>query len=371
MSARRSLDRRRGLAAAAAVIACLACSGAEGSSPLPGPPLHSVGKEDSLSALGRPAAFAGRIPCDDCDGIDLVLILHPDGSYRAQERYAGKGRQPGPAMAVGRWTLRTDSGTQLILHGGGDPARRFDVVSQLRLRALDSSGRAMDSTTARDLRRISVPEAFATAFHGRGTFRYYADAANLVECVSGRQFPVTGDSAYLRLEAAHGVHALGHGASIVVDVSGHLQVLPGAEEGTRLETFVVDSHTVAGPTARCDAARTRAVLAVGDWEMTALDGVPLPDLAAAVRPTLRFLLGDAAMTGNAGCNRFTGHAVLRGLDLVPRPVALTRLACADSTVMAREGRYSQILAEGGWFRLDARDLVLSHGGHERARFRRR
>ena len=77
------------------------------------------------------------------------------------------------------------------------------------------------------------------------------------------------------------------------------------------------------------------------------------------------------MSGTAGCNRLTGHAVLRGLDLVPRPVALTRRACTDSTVMAREGRYTQILAEGGWFRLDGGDLVLSHGGQERSRFRRR
>jgi heat shock protein HslJ len=89
---------------------------------------------------------------------------------------------------------------------------------------------------------------------------------------------------------------------------------------------------------------------------------------------LRFLigeLGDKTLFGNAGCNRFTGPVVLRGLDLVGRPVAITRRMCVDSLANAREARYTKSLSDGGWFRLDGNQLVLSRGGLERARFYRR
>ena len=87
MIGRTTSGRRSGkfftLHAAATAVALLACSGAEGAAPLPGVPLRTIGVGDSLTVLGRPAAFAGDIPCAaDCDGIDVVLILHPDGSYR-------------------------------------------------------------------------------------------------------------------------------------------------------------------------------------------------------------------------------------------------------------------------------------------------
>jgi heat shock protein HslJ len=339
---------------------------------LPGVPLRTIATGDSLTVLGRPAAFAGKIPCGaDCHGIDVVLILHPDGSYRVKDRVRGGSRPSDPMVEVGRWSLRSDSVRRLTLHGGRDPERQFEVSSELRLRFLDPKRRPADTTNAHALVRISAPGALDATFLARGHFRDFADAPLFVECVGGSQFPVGGDSAFVRLQDAQRRHALGAGAGIVVDVGGRLEDRAGAEEGTRAETVVVDTFEVAEPTARCAAARVRALIAVGDWELTALDGALLPELDRAVRPTLRFLLSDATISGNAGCNRLTGHAVLRGLDLVPRPVALTKRMCADSTVMARENRYAQILADGGWFRIDAGDLVLSHGGLERSRFRRR
>ncbi len=366
-------DRRRRWTAAATVAAVLvfACGGAEGASPLPGARVHSIDVGDSLNALGRPAAFAGSLPCDGCDGIDLLLVLHPDGSYRSQDRYRGARHRPDPIVEVGRWILRADSVPRLTLLGGTDGPRHFTMESELRLRALDGTGAPHDTAAPHELVRISAPRVVVGTVRTRGRFRDFADSPTLVTCASGTQLVVGGDSAFVRLQRETHRLALGTGAGILVDLVARLEDRPGMEEGTRAETAVVDAFTVAEPTAACEATRTRAVLAVGDWEMTALDGDTLPELTPELRPTLRFLLGDATMAGNAGCNRFTGHAVLRGLDLVPRPVALTRRACADSTVMAREQRYTQILGEGGWFRLDAGDLVLAHGGVERARFRRR
>ena len=143
------------------------------------------------------------------------------------------------------------------------------------------------------------------------------------------------------------------------------------EEGTRLETFIVDSFEVRPRSETCEATRVHALIALGDWQLGALDGEPLGELAATVRPTLRFVLSEPQLAGNAGCNRFTGRAVLRGLDLIPQPVALTQRMCADSIVMARERRYGAVLGAGGWFRAERDTLVLSQGGTETARFWRR
>jgi heat shock protein HslJ len=155
---------------------------------------------------------------------------------------------------------------------------------------------------------------------------------------------------------------------------GQLATRPGGEVGTQAETFVVDSFTVLESRAACEASRVRAAMAVGDWQLRALDGDTLPTLDRTLQPTLRFLigeLGDKTLSGNAGCNRFTGPVVLRGLDLIGRPVAITRRLCVDSLANERESRYAKSLSEGGWFRLDGNELVLSQGGMERARFYRR
>ena len=168
------------------------------------------------------------------------------------------------------------------------------------------------------------------------------------------------------------MHPLGDGAATLVDITGRLELRARIEGETIVETVLVDSFVaVEGARAECEATRVRASLIVGDWVVTALDGVALPELASALRPTMRAVISESHLFGNAGCNRYTGRAVLRGLDLIGQPMAMTQRACSDSLVMVRETRYGQILTAGGWFRLDSTDLVLSQSGSEVARFRRR
>jgi heat shock protein HslJ len=50
---------------------------------------------------------------------------------------------------------------------------------------------------------------------------------------------------------------------------------------------------------------------------------------------------------------------------------MTRRMCVDSLANQREARYAKSLSDGGWFRLDGNELVLSRGSEERARFSRR
>ena len=358
------------------VATMAACGAGDGASPGSGEakpePLRRLSEGDSLPVITRTAAYAGTLPCADCAGIETTLALHPDGSYRIRALYLGK-EAPNVFVSVGRWGYRADSIPRVTLFAmAGD--RHFALTDPLTLVALGTDGSPIEGDAPKTLSRVVAPEALDGVARVRGEFRYFADAATLVACDGGRQYPVAGDSAFIRLQRAFREHSLGTGASVVMELQGRLATRPGGEVGTLAETFVVDSFTVLEPRAACEASRVRAAMAVGDWQLRALDGDTLPTLERGLQPTLRFLigeLGDKTLSGNAGCNRFTGPVVLRGLDLVGRPVAMTRRMCVDSLANEREARYAKSFSEGGWFRLDDNELVLSRGGVERARFYRR
>lgn len=352
------------------VLAMLvACGASDASSTPPGERVTRLGSGDSLPALARPAGYEGRLPCEDCDGIETLVVLHPDGSYRLRERFLT--RRAELRISVGRWTVSRDSVPRVTLFGGDSLPRQFAMTGLLTLRALAPDGSAVESKRPAEMVRIAPPATLGAPVKLRGEFRYFADAATLVTCDGGRQFPVSGDSAFIRLQRAYGENVLGTEAAILVDVEGQLETRPGMEEGTQLETFVVESFGVVNRREPCEATRVHALVAIGDWQLRSLDGESLPTLERELQPTLRFVLSEPQMFGNAGCNRFSGRAVLRGLDLVPAPLAVTKRMCADSLAMVREARYATALGEGGWFRLDGNTLVLAKGGVERARFERR
>lgn len=354
------------------VATMAACGASDGTVATPGEPLRELSEGDSLPVITRPAAYSGSLPCADCSAIETTIVLHPDGSYRIRELYVGEDA-PNVFVSVGRWGYRADSVPRVTLFASaGD--RHFALSDALTLTALNRDGSPITGDAPKTLARVVAPTALDGVARVRGEFRYFADAALLVACDGGRQYPVAGDSAFIRLQRAFRENSLGSGASVLMEMRGRLVTRPGGEVGTQAETFVVDSFTVLAPRDACEASRVRAAMAVGDWQLRALNGDTLPTLDRALQPTLRFLigeLGDKTISGNAGCNRFTGPVVFRGLDLVGRPVAMTRRACVDSLANAREARYAKALSDGGWFRLDGDLLVLSRGGEERARFYRR
>src|SRR5690606_4641438 len=150
--------------------------------------------------------------------------------------------------------------------------------------------------------------------------------------------------AFVALQRAHREQHLGTGAAILIDAVGRLEMKPGAEDSTTVETFVVESYTVVDRNEACNATAGHALIAIGDWQLGALTGIQLPELARAQQPTLRFVLSEPLMFGNGGCNRFTGRPVLRGLQLVPGAIASTKMFCGDEGVMAREQAYNAALS---------------------------
>ena len=364
--ARRGGRGASGFCVAAALPFVLACGGAEGAGVSDLALVTSLEVGDSLSARARPAAYAGVIPCEGCPSEPSTLVLHLDGSYRLRTPSAAR-ESVSATVVIGRWIVSDDSVPVLSLRRDGT-AQEFEMASALRLRLIGAREGA-----ARELVRVAAPATLGGRVVLRGEFRDEASGPSLVTCDGGHRFPLRGGEALAALMRAHEAHPLGDWAATRVEVVGRLDSRggTGTEQSAVPEEIVLDSFTPLPASASCETMRVRATIAVGDWVATAIDRDSLPALSASITPSLRFVLSEPTMYGNAGCSRFTGRAVLRGLDLEPLPVALTRRACADSTVMARETRYSQILSAGGWFRLEGAELVLSQGGTEVARFRRR
>jgi heat shock protein HslJ/uncharacterized lipoprotein NlpE involved in copper resistance len=351
------------------LVMLVACGSSASSAEMPGGRVRRLQPGDSLPNLTRVAGYAGTLPGADRATIETWLTLHPDGSYRIRERNLR--RATAPIVTVGRWSVSRDSVPQVALLAGDSVTHRFAMRGALTLAALNADGSAIDTEDNVELVRVSMPAELGATVHMRGEFKNFADAATLNSCNGGVMFPVTGEGGFVALQGAHREQHLGTGAAILIDAVGRLEMKPGAEDSTTVETFVVESYTVVERKERCNATAVHALIAIGDWQLGALDGVKLPELARTQQPTLRFVLSEPLMFGNGGCNRFTGRPVLRGLRLVPGAVASTKMFCGDEGVMPREQAYNAALSGGGYFRLDGAELVLSRAGTEVARFWRR
>lgn len=100
------------------------------------------------------------------------------------------------------------------------------------------------------------------------------------------------------------------------------------------------------------------------WRPTHLGDMPLPD---DTRMRLQFD-ADGQLSGNGGCNRFSGGFQLDGEKLTIGPVAATRMACPEP-VQSFEFSYFESLQATEGVRLNADRLVLlDNGGQPLVRF---
>ncbi len=318
-------------------------------------------------------AWQGELPCADCAGIRTTLVLDPDGGFRMDEAYLGL---PPERIAQGdtlfgtrgRWTASLD-GARLRLDGEDQGPRHLRLAAEGALRLLDREGGEIESDLDYELVQLpAVPELLGgLAF--RGAFSYMADAALVVTCASGLQFPVAMEGEYLELERSYGIQAPAPGTPWRVLLRGEVADRPAMEGTGTEEAFVVASFEVTPADAPCPALEVGDALAEGEWKVTELDGAPLPELPAPTAPpTLAWDRGGFRVGGSGGCNRYTGRGFLRGTALFAQEVAAARRFCEG--VMEVEDRFFRILTEGGHLRLDEADLVLFRGPVEVARFRR-
>lgn len=374
--------RSRSLAALLALAALSACG--SGDQPEPEAPLPEsapTAHTRNLDALAGPSSWTGQVPCADCAGIETVLTLYPDGTYRSQGAYLGTGGAGDTINAdFGRWT-HADNGSRVQLHGAGSAPGHYAVDSDGALRMLDAQGRDMESNANYRLTAAAAPVTITHPSRLVGAFTYMADAAIFVECESGLQFPVHMSADYRALESAY-ASARGNGQPVVVRLKGHLDVRNVGEGDGRALALVVDSMDTIQPHDGCAAMRTLDTIAEGEWRLITLadadsagrvtrtnrDPVAVSDSS---RASFSWNRGENRIAGSGGCNQYTGRGVMRGTMLVGAPAAATKMACAEPGVSALEQRFLGLLGEGAALRIDNDTLVWSQGPRDVARFVRR
>ncbi len=169
--------------------------------PVAAPPV-AVAAGDSITALTGTAAYQGELPCADCAGIRETIVLHPDGTYRLQDTYLATADGDVSSVDVGRWILDVGEG-RLALFSSRDVPQQFAVDGDQALTLLDQTGAPIVSELNYTLRRLAAAPSIVGTARLAGGFSYFAEAALLVECSSGKQFPVAGGAGYLALEQAY------------------------------------------------------------------------------------------------------------------------------------------------------------------------
>lgn len=116
------------------VVAALTTGGCTIPSGAPGA-VNPDPAHNARNALDWAGAYRGVLPCADCPGIETVVILANDGTYRTRSKYLGKNDQV--FSDQGRFTWNEAGNT--VTFAGREPARYFVGENRLIRLALDGS----------------------------------------------------------------------------------------------------------------------------------------------------------------------------------------------------------------------------------------
>jgi copper homeostasis protein (lipoprotein) len=323
-----------------------------------------------IAALAGAASWVGEIPCADCAGIRTTITLYPDGTFRTEGVYLGTGGKGDTTFTdLGRWT-HTDSARRVVLRGSTGLAEHYAVEPGGALTKLDRQGQRIAGELNYSLTAVSRPVDITHPARLIGAFTYMADAATIVECGNGLQFPVDMSGEYITLERAYtALTDIQPGDAVVVRLKGHLAERPAMEGSGTTLSLVVDSMDRIDPLDGCAAQATLDVLSANNWRLVSLSGpdgdVALPDDTKA---SLKWERYENRFSGHGGCNGFSAPATFRGTTLTSGPAVRSEMACSDSSANAAESRFLAVIDAGGSVRLDRDTLVFSQGPRDVARF---
>jgi len=98
------------------------------------PPTEPDTAHDASNSVDWAGTYRGTLPCADCPGIETVVTLASDRTYRTQARYLGKGSQVFREQGTFSWN---EAGNTITFEGR-EPARYF--VGENRLTPLAPDG---------------------------------------------------------------------------------------------------------------------------------------------------------------------------------------------------------------------------------------
>ena len=149
------------------------------------PRSQSDAAHDARNSIDWAGSYRGTLPCADCPGIETIVTLASDGTYRTQSRHLGKGREVLREQGTFRWN---EAGNTITFEGR-EPERYFVGENRLTRLALDGSRITGEAADQYVMTRIAVGL----------TEKYW----KLVE-LNGRPVPALEREPYLILKAKGG-----------------------------------------------------------------------------------------------------------------------------------------------------------------------
>jgi len=98
----------------------------------------------SQNSLDWDGIYRGVLPCADCEGIQKIIYLNKDGSYRVRTEYLGKQDSAGDYSGKLSWNKE---GNTVILQEAGDQKISY-LVGENTLTQLDMNGRKITGELA-------------------------------------------------------------------------------------------------------------------------------------------------------------------------------------------------------------------------------
>lgn len=323
------------------------------------------GDSGKAKVSSLPATFSGTLPCADCPGIDLHLNLLPDDVYLLRESY--QDRDGGPFFDVGRY-LRSSDGRELILHGGTEAPRRFEIVSPDELRLLDMDGQRIESELNYSLSRQPVFQVLEPRLLLRGQYRYLAGAGRFRECLTGLEMPVATEGDNRALEEAYLAARGEPEEQMMVSLEGQLAQRMPMEGLDPVRTLVPERFIGVWPEQSCPSPIQRATLKKTYWRLTLLGSEGVQRAQNQREPHLVFH-EDGRVAGSDGCNDLAGAYRTEDSKVTFSRLASTRKACLEGMEQAQQ--FLDTLSTVTSYRIIGQHLEMLDGsGKVQLRFER-
>jgi len=301
----------------------------------------------TLGAHGMllPATFTGVLPCADCGGIRHHLNLWPDQTYELHRSWIDIDERQDN---MGRWSVDPER-RMLMLWGAGEPIAHFAILSNQRLRLLDSQGRPIESELSYELARQGALEPIRDLeLPLAGMFVYMADAARLTECQTGRSYPVAMEEDYLQLERAYTEARPAPGAPLLATLEGRITERPKMDgEGTEA-AVVVRRFVNVWPGETCERNLADASLTNTYWRIVRLGDQEVRAAEGHREPHLLLRAGEPRFNATVGCNQIIGGYVLSGDALRFEAGASTMMACPPPLDRLEQRLRGILTKAAGW-----------------------
>jgi heat shock protein HslJ len=300
-----------------------------------------------------PGTFAGDLPAASGPGVRYQLDLWPDQLFQLRRTWLG--RDDSQDM-VGRWHV-DPTRRALVLEGGESPAPQFEILGNGNLRLLDQQGQRIESALPYELTRSEAFAPFEAKLMLRGMFLYFADAARLTECRSGRNFPVAMEADIVALQRAYLEAQQLPQTPVLVTVEARIAARPKMEGGGTEASVVVDRFVAVHPGAACERAETVPALRNTYWRITRLRDVAIGGDERRREPYLLLLGDQPRFAGSVGCNQMLGGVEATDDALRFRPGPSTMMACPPP-LDAQERLFAEVLGAVASWRIDGPTLAL-------------